>query len=305
MLGDEGHEVPCCVKGPLLACTLAIWWPEEKGTASSRQRMLWGLALALELAKGYSYAAWLPALLAFWWYRDRLRWVPGMWMLLVLSATMSLVLWRVAAKLGYVSDRHTLLLVLCGMYWAVAGLFFFGYRLMETARRLLTGSSPVNSKPTGAGVKPASTLGIFMELAQELATIGAGVKPASILGVALLIAVFARGFWKTLEPLHRTHDGYRVIGEWLHAHVQAADIIEDPHKLASFYAGRELVDRPAPPPPGYQPTRYVVYSTGNERLRLTHNDINPPTVGTVVRHWQSPHAKDRYDILVYEILPKQ
>ena len=203
--------------------------------------------------------------LAFWWYRDRLRWVPGIWALLVLSATMSLVLWRVAAKLGYVSDRHTLLLVLCGMYWAVAGLFFIGYRLTETTRRLLTGSSPVNKKPMGAGI-----------------------KPASILGVALLIMMIAPGLRKTLEPLHSNHDGFRATGEWLHDHIRAADIIEDPHRLASFYAGRELLDEPAPVPPEYKPTRYVVYSTGNDRLRLTPGrESRPPCRG----HRPLPLAK--------------
>ena len=36
------------------------------------------------------------------------------------------LLYWVARKMGYLSDRHLLLIILCGTYWAVAGVFFVG-----------------------------------------------------------------------------------------------------------------------------------------------------------------------------------
>ena len=45
--GNEGYDVPCYSGGPLLASTLAMWWPEDKANASSNERILWGLGALL------------------------------------------------------------------------------------------------------------------------------------------------------------------------------------------------------------------------------------------------------------------
>ena len=50
----------------------------------------------------------------------------GAWVLLLSSLFLVGLLYRVAEKMGYLSDRHLLLIVLCASYWAVAATAFLG-----------------------------------------------------------------------------------------------------------------------------------------------------------------------------------
>ena len=58
-----------------------------------------------------------------WWYRSRMWDVPGMWILLVLCGLSVFGLWRLAVEVGYMSDRHLMLLVMCGCYAAAAAVW--------------------------------------------------------------------------------------------------------------------------------------------------------------------------------------
>jgi hypothetical protein len=116
------HTAVASARRPLATSLWAVWAQEhEKGSLAFCLR-----ALLMELNKGFYYVAWLPALVALWWFRQRLRLVPGAWVLLVLSLLHGLVLLRLAMVMGYVSERHVLVLVLCGIFWAAAGLCAFG-----------------------------------------------------------------------------------------------------------------------------------------------------------------------------------
>jgi hypothetical protein len=75
-----------------------------------------------EIIKGTCYTLWLPMLLGLWWFRDRFRTVPGTWVMLLVGAIIVVLLSRVYSLLGYVSDRHLILLLLCGCYWAAAAV---------------------------------------------------------------------------------------------------------------------------------------------------------------------------------------
>ncbi len=102
----------------LAASVLAVWaQAHEKGSLGWSVR-----ALGTEVIKGFYYVSWLPALAGVWWFRGRLSIVPGAWVLLLLSLLHGLVLFRLAMVMGYVSERHVQVLVLCGIFWAVAGL---------------------------------------------------------------------------------------------------------------------------------------------------------------------------------------
>ena len=84
---------------------------------------LWVLRTMAEVfAKAFFYVFWLPALAGLVWFRDRFRVVPGAWMLLLLCLVIAGLLYRVAAVMGYLSDRHTILILLCGVVWATAAL---------------------------------------------------------------------------------------------------------------------------------------------------------------------------------------
>jgi hypothetical protein len=109
-----GHPAP---PGPVLA----VWYAD--GQSPPAQRTWWGVgALLGGLSRAFFYVYWLPTLLGLVWFRDRFRLVPGTWVMALLCLVLALLLYRVAQLLGYLSDRHTLLIVLCGSYFGVAAL---------------------------------------------------------------------------------------------------------------------------------------------------------------------------------------
>jgi hypothetical protein len=205
--------------------TVLAWWALDWQKGS----VLWGFrALNAEVIKGFYYVAWLPALLALWWFRARLWAVPGAWVLLALCLFHSLVLWRLAVVMGYLSERHVQLLVMCGVFWAAAGLALAGEWLVVLGRRL---------RPSWVWLAPERRW------------------PARI----LLIILATAGLVEGLRPLHANRVGHHAAGRWLAEHTLQADPVIDPFCWASYYAGRLFWEnRPPPVPPGYHPTRYVV-----------------------------------------------
>ncbi len=78
-------------------------------------------AMAAEFTQGFNYFGWLPALLALWWNwrgwgRDASFWVPAGYCLLHGS-----VLLLLAMVEFYVSDRHMMVLILCGSFFTDRG----------------------------------------------------------------------------------------------------------------------------------------------------------------------------------------
>jgi hypothetical protein len=222
----EGSEDAGTRGGPRVpGRPLLAWWALD----GERGSLLAGLrALVAEVIKGYYYVAWLPALLALWWFRRRLRELPGAWVLLALSLLHSLVLWRLAVIMGYLSERHVLLLVLCGAFWAAAGMAEMGRRLAVAVHRLRPGS----------------------------AVLAADSRWATRL---LLVGLACSGLVEGLRPLHANRAGHHAAGRWLADHARPADRVVDPFCWASYYAGRLfLEDRPGMEPADYRPTQYVV-----------------------------------------------
>jgi hypothetical protein len=112
---DQTIETQTSTTGGL---PLAVWWPGEKDAS----RGWWGLwALGTELSRGAFHVGWPAALLGLWVCRARIRWTPGLWVLLLLCTIMALALWRLANVMGYLSDRHCLIILLWTMYWTAAG----------------------------------------------------------------------------------------------------------------------------------------------------------------------------------------
>lgn len=108
-------------QGPLLASTLAVTW---HGKWEQENSPSWWACRAIcnEIIKDFHYFAAFPALLGFWWHRKRLWDAPWFWIPVLLCVLQVLVVWRVVLLRGYVSQRHLLILVLCGTYPAVAAV---------------------------------------------------------------------------------------------------------------------------------------------------------------------------------------
>jgi hypothetical protein len=130
----------------------------------------------------------------------------------------------------YVSDRHMQVLILCGTYFAVAGV-------REIAVRL-------------AAWRAAS--------------------PGPIMGAprltwVLLAVMFLVCLPKTGQRLHANRVGNRVAGLWLAQHLALGDVVDDDHAYSLYYAGLVFEEAKKPIlPKGSQPTCYVVLTRSQD-----------------------------------------
>jgi hypothetical protein len=90
------------------------------------------MATVEEISKGFHYVLWIPALLGAIWCRRRFALDPGLTLLGLVIVAHSLVLWRLAATVGYVSERHTLLIVVCGLVLASAAILALAERWLRS-----------------------------------------------------------------------------------------------------------------------------------------------------------------------------
>ncbi|MBN9521905.1 glycosyltransferase family 39 protein [bacterium] len=103
---------------PVIAAPLFAEWRE-----SGSSRVLWaGQAVATETVKALYYVPAVLAVFAIVRLRRRVAADPGLWLLLVLAGMSGLLLMALGIKVGYVSERHTLLLVMIGCVFAAAAL---------------------------------------------------------------------------------------------------------------------------------------------------------------------------------------
>jgi hypothetical protein len=256
---------------------LATWWHGEQPQPGEAARTRWGLlTLVSELTKGFFYVVWVPALWGLWLFRDRFRLVPGSWVLLLVGLMIVFALFRVAAVAGYLSERHALLIILGGCYWAVAALLTFGHWLAARMTRL---------RPAMAGTVLAD--GRFWS----------GAVLAALCGTALI---------KSLEPLHADRAGFRQAGYWLAQHTQPGDLVHDTYSWSHYYAGRVFLEGAKEALPAHQPpVCYVVLEQSrNDHPRHVERLAEAKALaerGHVVFSWKVPRHKDEAEILVYEV----
>jgi 4-amino-4-deoxy-L-arabinose transferase-like glycosyltransferase len=279
-LWQDRHRGPAVAVQPL---PLAVWL--ENQALKKWQRLGQGLwAIAGELAKGFHYYAWLPALLGMWWSRQRLLREPGTWLVLLLCLVHLLVLWRLTYMATYVSERHVLLLVLCGLFPAVAGIRELALRVSTWWQRRAMADED------GAPARSWSRL----------------LASAPALSVLLLLGMAGSGLPKTLQCLHSNRAGHHAAGLWLAKHAKSTDVVYDGHfGWASYYAGRLFLDA-APDPKVWVPGRmlYIVKGTSREhenpfgptnaKADFTEEEIKAGG-GKVAWHWplQAPEGQAR------------
>jgi hypothetical protein len=198
----------------------AIWWPDGK-VSDLKGHLWWSVyALASEISKGFFYVAWIPAIIGLWMLRPRLKIWSGETLILVLCLLQCLALLRVAMVAGYVADRHVLVIVMCGLYWAAACVL---------------------SLPDLSGA-------CFLS--------GRLCLPPFIVFVVLMGAALP----KTLEPLHTNRAGHRAIGLWLAKHLTPGDEVDDDFCWAAHYAGLTFRDDSSASAPAVGPRyRYIVH----------------------------------------------
>jgi hypothetical protein len=260
---------------------LAVWWPGDRDDAKG----WWGLwALGTELARGALYVGWLPVLIGFLGFRDRLR-TPGVWVLLLLCVLTSAALWRLANVMGYLSDRHCLVILFCGTFWMAGGFRAAGEWLSRQVQPYLG--------------EWTSRRGLWRQLVEERLTSG------RTLAAVLTLALIGAALPKSLETLHGNRAGLRQAGTWLREHADPSDEIVDPYCWAHYYAGCTFREGlPTEPAPGHVPVRYVVLEHGkSEHTRLTglEEARQRAQQGRVVYRWEGKQGKHAAEVLVYEV----
>jgi hypothetical protein len=271
---DLAPKKQACARRPLLASTLAVTLNGADSWQRRATKSLW--YLAIELAKCYHYTAWVLVLLGVWWFRGRACQVPGMWVVLAACGLMTVVLWRLAVVEAYMSDRHLMLIVLCGCYAAAAALWELPDRLRAWLRR-----------PAGGLLRPQ----------------------VAAVALVLLGATIASGMPKTLETLHGNRAGHHAAGLWLARHAAPGDIIEDEHCWAHYYAGWVFLEhKTVAPTPHRLPVRYVVIGRRDRDITLTWNRQKSPSEeklraegGQIVYHWPVESSVADAAVVVYAI----
>jgi hypothetical protein len=187
----ESTAAPAAVNVPL-----AAWWRPEYGN-----RKVWAIkAIGSETAKTSFYVLPLFAAMGISLLRRQIRDDAATALLLVVAACHLLLLWAIAGGAGYVAERHTLLLVFVGCYFAAVSFPEVGRFLARTPLGKLRGEACWTAA----------------------------------LAAAIVIACLAAG----LKPLHANRAGHKQTGRWLAARIGPHDHILDPFAWAEFYAGR-------------------------------------------------------------------
>jgi hypothetical protein len=271
---EEPQASAATTDRPATAALLALYAPEDLA-----DRRWWGLqAIATECAKDYVYLPVIPVLLGLWWFRGRMRVLPGAWVALALCLIHTLVLWRLAVVVGYVSERHVVLLVLCGAFTGAATVAAFADWLARLVTRLRAGQSPTRSDRQ---------------------------PHAHWLRLVLLGSFAFFGLPDVLRPMHVNRAGHRAAGVWLAEHAAPYDPILDPFCWAHFYAGRVFTEGQTPAvPDGCSATYFVVLeSSDHEHVRLPtiENATKLAALGTVVYYWPENKPEAEAKVRIYGV----
>src|SRR5262249_36935940 len=181
---------------------------------------------------------------------------------------------RVAVVVGYLSDRHMLLIILCGLYWAMAATELLGQKCALLLVRL---------RPSLAAI----------HWARE-----------EIWAMALLLSLCIAPLFRTLEPLHADRAGFREAGYWLAPDRRSSDVLEDPYSWSSYFAGRVFQEGTSEIPAQNQHLCYVVL----ERAKNNHPHLRElePLWKRVegekeVASWSVRRGKDTASVLIFAL----
>lgn len=185
-------------------CLWAEWWHPQQN--AHNRRSLWAIrAVSKEMLKSLHYATALLALLGVaCHYRRVQQGEPGTLLLLAVVCLYLGLLVYLAMRIGYVSERHTLLLNSLGCLFAASSLPSLG-RWLSVAPAIRHLIIWPHLMPTGL---------------------------ASMLVVTALP--------QTLQPLHAHREGHKHAGLWLAGQLHDQDWLVDPFCWAEWYAGRSL-----------------------------------------------------------------
>jgi hypothetical protein len=271
---ETGGDVPFPV---VLAYWERGWVGGDRHDCSFR----WGVtALLREVGRGFHYVVWVPAVLGLWWFRRRAWQTPLVAMIAGLCLFYVIVLLLLTMVAGYISQRHSLVFVLCGMPWAVAGM-------LELPRRL-------------------SAVGAWLGLPKVIVSWAGHRRAAEFLFVVALVIY---GLPSSVKALHPTRTGFREAGFWLASHVDEHDEVLDPFCWSEYYAGRVFKKAQYPYDTSKIEPSYVVidniYSADHHsHLGGLEKAQRLAKTGTLVYSWPTNYRVDQALVFVYQVARK-
>ena len=235
-------------------------------------RVVWGAeAVVEETFKSLHYLPALFALVGVFALRRRIAAEPGLCVLLAVAGLNAMLLVYLGAKVGYVSERHTMLLAMLGCLFAAAAL---------------------ESIAVGLGRLPK--VGLFWA--------GKFGPPA------LLVILVGMALPATLKPLHANREGHKHAGLWLAERIQNDDCLIDPFCWAEWYAGRSLYFVPADPK-GQPKITYAVADDrmrGDEHERLPRLEAARNVLADGRRElvfcWPEGSTEDTAKVKIYRLV---
>jgi 4-amino-4-deoxy-L-arabinose transferase-like glycosyltransferase len=258
-------------RAPTGAVLFAEWWNDERDSGKSRE--LWAVQAVLkEMSKSANYVVWPLALFAMLALRRRFATEPALWVPLILIVCNVALLIFLAARVGYVSERHTMLLTLLACQFAAAGLPL----LCAAIGQLLPSIERFGIRVTAAG---------------------------------LLVALIGSSLPFALKPMHAQREAHRRAGEWLAQHVTDQDGLVDPFCWAEWYAGRTLYRTTWNPPESRN--TYIVWENekvkGSPHSRLPvlpeAKRLKDQSGSRIVYHWPEDVPQEQAHIHVYKLGP--
>jgi len=186
----------------------AVFWDPARDEGKSRT--LWAVgAVWTEMIKSLYYVVGALALLGVIAHRRQIMAPdPGLWVILALGALNILLLFYLASRVGYVSERHTVLFVMLACLFAAAAL------------------------------EPVATV------IESLPVVGRLVVCPKAAPSGVLVALVAMALPVTLQPLHSHREGHKHAGRWLAENMGPNDWLKDPLAWGEWYAGRTLYNPP-------------------------------------------------------------
>jgi hypothetical protein len=194
----------------------AAWWDPVRD--AGRNRVAWSLeAVWSETIKSLHFVIGALAILGLIVHRRQLFAPdPGMWVLLLLGALNLLLLVYLAVRIGYISERHTVLFTMLCCIFAAASLEPLAHMIEHLPRLGRLVIWPKATAPT------------------------------------ILVALVLSALPYTLKPMHAQREGHKHAGLWLAKnmnekdaeHKRDGDWLKDPLSWGEWYAGRTLYNPP-------------------------------------------------------------
>jgi 4-amino-4-deoxy-L-arabinose transferase-like glycosyltransferase len=245
----------------------AVWWDPDRD--EGKNRVVWAVgAVWSEMFKSLYYVVGGLAFFGLVAARRRIFAPdPGLLVLIAIGLLNVLLLLYLATRIGYVSERHTVLFVMLACVFAAASFESLAH---------LAGSLPGIRRLV---VWPNAAPGGF------------------------LVAIVAAALPVTLQTMHPHREGHKHAGRWLANNMNDGDWLKDPLAWGEWYAGRTLYNPPVYR--GRPETIWVIVESGkgspHSRLPQWEDALRLKNKGQLVFRWPENAAPDALAVEVYKV----